>query len=80
MNDEQTQQAQELAARLAAEGHHSAAEQMRDAVNGSYIGAALLQALRDACQFVLTALETLDPKTALLAEELRLEIDKKLLP
>jgi hypothetical protein len=35
--------------------------------------------LRDACQFALTAIEALDPKTELMAEELRLEVDKRLL-
>jgi hypothetical protein len=34
---------------------------------------------RDACQFVLTAIEVIDPKPELMAEELRLEVDKRLL-
>ncbi len=79
MSDDQTIQAQALAARLRAEGHLEAAVQVENAVGGSHIGAAVLHALRDACQFVLTAIEALDPKTEMMAEELRLEIDKRML-
>jgi hypothetical protein len=79
MNDQQTIQARELAARLRAEGHLAAAERVENAIGGSRVGATLQHALRDACQFVLTAIEALDPKTELMAEELRLEVDKRLL-
>ena len=71
-------QARALADRLRAEGHHAAAEQMQHATVGSRIGDAVLGGLREACQTVLTTIEALDPKTALMAEELRLEIDKLL--
>ncbi len=77
--NEQTTRAEELAARLRAEGHLAAAEQLENAIGGSRPGALLEHALRDACQFVLTAIEALDPKTELMAEELRLEVDKRLL-
>jgi hypothetical protein len=79
MNQKQTIQAQELAARLRAEGHLAAAEKVENATGGSRAGAIVEHALRDACQFVLTAIEALDPKTELMAEELRLEVDKRLL-
>ncbi len=72
------QLAHELATRLRAEGHHEAAEQVRQATIGSRIGGALLSGLRETCQTVLTTIEALDPKTELMAEELRLEIDKLL--
>ncbi len=79
MTEGQTTRAQDLAARLRAEGHLSAADRVENAIGGARIGTALQHALRDACQFVLTAVEALDPKTELMAEELRLEVDKRLL-
>jgi hypothetical protein len=78
-DNERTMRAQELAGRLRAEGHLEAAVQIENAIGGSPLGAAVLHALRDACQFVLTAIEALDPKTELMAEELRLEVDKRML-
>lgn len=78
MDDKEITQAQALAERLRAEGHHAAAEQVQAATSGSHIGDGLLDALREACQVVLTAVEALDPATELLAEELRLEVDKRL--
>ena len=71
------QRATELAARLQVEGHHVAAERVQVA-SGAPIGGGLSHALMEACEFVLTAIEALDPKTALMAEELRLEVEKKL--
>lgn len=77
MSDE-LDRARELADRLRAEGHDEAADHLVHATVGSRIGGELLDALRGACQFVLTTVEAIDPKTQLLAEELRLEIDKRL--
>jgi hypothetical protein len=73
------EQARILADRLLAEGHATAAAGLRHATAGERIGHALLEGLREACQTALTTIEALDPKTQLLAEELRLEIDKRLL-
>ena len=70
--------ARELSERLRAEGHHAAADRVERATLGQRIGTELLDALRGACQFALTTIEALDPKTQLVAEELRLEIDKRL--
>ncbi len=78
MSNKQIGQAQDLADRLRIEGHHAAADQVEDAIGGSHFGDGLLHALRGACQFLLTAIEALDPKTGMMAEELRLEIDKRL--
>jgi hypothetical protein len=78
MSDKEIEQARELAERLRAEGHHGAAEQVHSAALGTRIGDALLEALREACQTVLTTVEALDPETTLMAEELRLEVDKRL--
>jgi hypothetical protein len=77
--DAPVDQARALAERLRAEGHATAADRLQTATAGERIGHALLEALREASQTVLTTIEALDPKTQLLAEELRLEIDKLLL-
>jgi len=78
LGEEEIRRARELADRLRAEGHHAAAERVQHATVGARIGEALLETVREACQTVLTTIEALDPKTALLAEELRLEVDKRL--
>ena len=75
---EPIERARALTERLRAEGHHTAAERVEHATLGEQIGAELLDALRGAAQFALTTVEALDPKTQLMAEELRLEIDKRL--
>ncbi len=75
---EEIERGRALAERLDAEGHAEAAERVHAATLGERIGDELLGALRAACQFALTTIEALDPKTELLAEELRLEIDKRL--
>jgi hypothetical protein len=41
-------------------------------------GHPLRTALRDACQVVLTAIEAIDPVSATMVEELRLEVDARL--
>ena len=76
--DEAIGRAQALAERLRAEGHATAADRLHHATAGERLGHALLEGLREACQTVLTTIEALDPKTQLMAEELRLEIDKRL--
>jgi hypothetical protein len=78
VSDEELGQARDLAERLRAEGYHTAAERMEGATLGRRIGGELLDALREACEFVLTTIEALDPKTTLMAEELRLEVEKRL--
>ena len=71
-------QARVLAERLRRQGHTAAAERLHAATAGERITRALLEALREACQTVLTTVEALDPATQLMAEELRLEVDKRL--
>lgn len=72
------EQARELAERLRAEGHQEVAARFQRITTGARIGHAFLEAVREACQIALTTIEALDPKTALMAEELRLEIDRRL--
>lgn len=75
----QDERARALAERLRAEGHSEAATRMEAAIGGSTVGSAVRHTLDDVCQWLLTAVEALDPKTAAMAEELRLEVDKRLL-
>ena len=70
--------ARELAARLRSEGRVAEAEHVERALARGPVATAVLHALRDACQLILTAVEAVDPKTGLMAEELRLEVDKRL--
>jgi hypothetical protein len=78
VSEEELGQARDLAERLRSEGHGDAAERVEGATLGQRIGGELLDALREACEFVLTTIEALDPKTTLMAEELRLEVEKRL--
>ena len=73
-------QARALAERLQAEGHDDPAARLHQATEGDRIGHAVLETVREACQTVLTMIEAIDPKTRMLAEELRLEVDKRLAP
>jgi len=74
-----------LAERLRAEGHEAQAEHIEatlvhhDALVDD-TGHPFLHALRDACQTVLTAIEAIDPSSGTAIEELRLEVDKRLMP
>jgi len=58
-------------------GRHEEAEHLERALSEK-IEDALLLALREACQTVLTAIEAIDPNTEMLLEDLRLTIDKRL--
>ncbi len=64
-----------------------AADQLDATVSGSgHAGVAdesshgFLHALRDACQTILTAIEAIDPVSYAAIDELRLEVDKHLMP
>ena len=79
-SDAAVARARALAERLRAEGHGLQADRLHEATASERLGDAVLEAVREACQTVLTMVEAIDPKTQLLAEELRLEVDKRLLP
>ena len=70
--------AHHVAERLDEHGHPQQADHLRAALLDSRAGSALLAGLREACQIVLTAIEAVDPVSATLVEELRLEVDKRL--
>ena len=89
MSDDQTSpatRARLVAERLRAEGHDAQAEhieatlEQHDATADGGLGHGFLHALRDACQTVLTAIEAIDPSSGTAIEELRLEVDKRLMP
>jgi hypothetical protein len=76
-----------LAERLRAEGHDTQADHIEAtldehgaAAGDDTVGHGFLHALRDACQTILTAIEAIDPSSGTAIEELRLEVDKRLMP
>ncbi len=78
MPDETTDAAKQLAARLQEKGHHEHATRLWAAL--AEAKADTLLAVREACQTILTALEAIDPVSATLVDELRMEVDKRLGP
>jgi len=77
MVDEAREKTERIIRELQELGRHEEAQHLEQALAGK-IEDALLLALREACQTVLTAIEAIDPNTEMLLEELRLEIDKRL--
>jgi hypothetical protein len=72
-----------LAERLRAQGHDTQADQIEatlDQQADDGLGHSFLHGLRDACQTILTAIEAIDPSSGTAIEELRLEVDKRLMP
>ncbi len=76
-----------LAEQLRAQGHDAAADHLDQTLSASSqptavddTGHGFLHALRDACQTILTAIEAIDPASFTAIDELRLEVDKHLLP
>ncbi|WP_284943883.1 hypothetical protein [Acidisoma cladoniae] len=90
-HDTPTLRAQALIARLRAQGHTTEADKVEAALDdhrvtafdetpGEVIGHGFLHGLRDALQTILTAIEAIDPASGTAIEELRLEVDKRLMP
>jgi hypothetical protein len=77
MKEDPAQSAERLARHLAERGHVEPAGHMRRALA---LGAerAVLLALRETCQTLLSAVEAFDPETSAWVEELRLSIDRRL--
>lgn len=76
MPEQAADNARAVAERLQARGHAVHATRLRSALAGTEEG--LLLAVREACQTILTAVEAIDPVTATMVEELRLEVDRRL--
>lgn len=88
-DDQQTPatRARLLAEQLRAQGHGEAADRLDSTLGTSGEASAadesshgFLHALRDTCQAILTAIEAIDPVSITAIDELRLEVDKHLLP
>jgi hypothetical protein len=77
-HDDTIKAAQRVADALDQRGHAGPAHDVRSALANSHAGSIFLTGLRDACQVVLTAIEAIDPVSATMVEELRLEVDKRL--
>jgi hypothetical protein len=60
-------------------GHDRQAGDLRAVLAGYHTASMLLEALRETCQVVLTAIEAIDPVCAGMVEDLRLEVDKRLM-
>lgn len=71
--------AHKVADKLAAYGHIGHAGALRAALAETHPRAVFLSTLRETCQVVLTAIEAIDPVCATFVEELRLEVDKRLM-
>jgi hypothetical protein len=89
-DDQQTPalRAEALARQLRNQGHTDEAARIEtaiaarkaDAGEPEDLGHGMLHALRDACQTILTAIEAIDPVSITAIDELRLEVDKYLMP
>ncbi len=77
MTDDPATRATRLAEQLKQSGHHAASADL-DATLTGHRGNALLEALRETCQTLLTAVESLDPASYNAIEELRLDLDRHL--
>jgi hypothetical protein len=77
MAAETEKKARGVAEKLERRGHGEHANRLYAALHGRY-GSALLLAIREACQTILTAIEAIDPVSATLIEELRLDVDKRI--
>lgn len=81
MTEETRTKANELAETLRARGHTEPAEKVGTAAGAvEAVESVFLHGLRDALQSALTAIEAIDPVSATMIDELRLEVDKRLMP
>jgi len=76
--DDTIKTAHQVADRLQQRGHTRQAAHLRGVLLERRAAAMLLTALREACQTVLTAVEAIDPVSATMVEELRLEVDTRI--
>jgi hypothetical protein len=76
--DDPADRATALVHRLRERGHLDASERLNTTIATHRGTGGLLEALREACQSVLTAIEAIDPATYAAIEELRLDVDRRL--
>ena len=77
-HDDTTKAAHHVADTLDQRGHTGPARDVRAVLGHGHAGSIFLTALRDTCQVVLTAIEAIDPVSAMEVEELRLKLDARL--
>jgi 6-phosphofructokinase 2 len=70
--------AHQVADRLRQRGHARLAAHLRGVLLERRAAAVLLTAVREACQTVVAAVEAIDPVSATMVEELRLEVDMRI--
>ena len=73
-----SEQAANLIEHLRERGHAAAADHLAAQLTGHNVERTLLLALREACETVLTAIESIDPVTQTMIEELRLAVESRL--
>ena len=77
MTQDPTDRATRLSEQLRQSGHDAASADIAATLTRHH-GNALVEALRETCQTLLTAVETLDPASYAAIEELRLDLDRRL--
>jgi hypothetical protein len=78
MAQDLARQTRDLIERLRERGHRAAAHHLDRQMLLHAVERALLFALREACETILTAIEAIDPVTQTMIEELRLEVESRL--
>jgi len=80
MTDDPKQQTQALIDRLREGGHGEAADRLARHLRGQPVERALLTALRETLETLLTAMEAIDPVTETMFEKLRVDLEARLRP
>lgn len=78
MPDDPAERASALAQRLRAQGLDRASDQLDETLARHRDTTGLIEALREVCQSLLTAVEAVDPASYAAIEELRLDVDRRL--
>ena len=76
MADDTAATARKVAAHLQESGHAAHADRLHAALTEA--GRDVRLAVREACQTILTAIEAIDPVSASMVDELRLDVDRRL--
>jgi hypothetical protein len=80
MSDDLRLNAQKLSDSLRESGHHQHAEKVSNALSAHLLGNAFLEALRAACDTLVTMVEAIDPVSEMELERVRRGLDGFLTP
>lgn len=72
--------AQQAILKLRDSGYAEHAATIASVLGGSLVGDALLRALRETCETILTVIEAIDPVSEMALENLRNKVDEQLTP